>query len=742
MKTAKTYEIEGRVQGVGFRPFVFKIACKYLLKGFVYNRSMGVYAEVEGEEEEIKKFEHELQNDPPPLARIDKIIVNSAPLKNFTDFKILKSEISPFKNTLISPDMSLCDECLEEMRDKNNRRFNYPLINCTNCGPRYSIIKTVPYDRINTSMSVFEMCEECRAEYEDPRNRRYHAQPISCPKCGPKITFVDLENGVKTDIEALEKLAEAIKSGKIAALKGMGGFHIICDAQNSATVKLLREKKRRPSKPFAILMSSIEMAKKYCDITSFEKKALLSRESPIVLVRKREDCTLSSDIAPHTDKLGIFLSYTGLLVRIAELLDRPLIATSANISGEPIITDGKELENKLKDIISSYVDFDREIINFSDDSVVQFTDKGMPIFLRLSRGIAPNSFLPRQNSSKKILSLGAHQKSSIAIYDGKNVILSPYIGDLDSVSSVEAYEKVIENFKRFYDFRPELLVCDIHPNYASSMWARRQNLPIVSVQHHYAHILAVMFEHGIDEEVLGIAWDGTGLGDDRSVWGGEFFVCDMKSYRRVFTFAPFKLLGGEKSVKNIKRIAFSILYGHKNQEGVAKYLDSFSKDERYLLEQSYEKDINASLCHSVGRLFDATAAIILGLENTTYDGESGLMLEALYDKNIKERYEIVINEKREIEYANWFIGMLQDEPRVAASKFINTLSALIVHIVRKQGKKRKVVFGGGVFQNRTLVEKTVELLEGERVEFFFARTISSNDSSIALGQMAYVLNIL
>jgi hydrogenase maturation protein HypF len=735
MKICKTYEIEGIVQGVGFRPFVFTLAKKYLLNGFVYNRSIGVYTEVEGEEELICKFEFELQNHPPPLSRIDKIIQKTVPLQNFVDFKILKSEASSSKNTLISPDISLCPDCLREMSDKNNRRFGYPLINCTNCGPRYSITKTVPYDRINTSMNIFEMCEECKIEYNDPSNRRYHAQPISCPKCGPKITFTDLRSGFKTDIEPLEKLAEAIKRGKITALKGLGGFHIICDALNEDTVKLLREKKHRPSKPFAVLMGSIEMAKEYCDITQHEQNALLSREKPIVLVKKRRQ---NDFIAPHTNRLGVFLPYTGLLVKICELVGAPLIATSANISGEPIITKAEEIESRLGGIVEAYVDFDREIVNFCDDSVVQFTNKNVSIFLRISRGIAPISFFSSQNSSKKILALGAHQKSSIAVYDGKNVILSPYIGDLDNIPSIEAYEKTIKNFKEFYDFKADILVCDKHPHYASTLWAKRQNLPIIKVQHHYAHILSVMSQHDIKDEVLGISWDGTGFGDDKTIWGGEFFLCDLKRYERLYYFKPFKLLGGEGSIKNIDRIAFSILYQAKNNALAAAFLDSFK--EKYLLEQIYEKDINAPLCSSLGRLFDAAAAIILKQKNVTYDGESGLYLEALYDKNVHDRYEIVIDKNGTVEYIHWFLGMLEDEPKIAASKFINTLAALIAHTAKKQ--RKKVVLGGGVFQNRTLVEKTAELLEKERVEFFLAKNVSPNDSSIALGQITYALNNL
>jgi hydrogenase maturation protein HypF len=737
MKICKIYEIEGIVQGVGFRPFVFMLAKKYLLNGFVYNRSVGVYAEIEGEEELISKFEFELQNHPPPLAHIDKITQKIAPLQNFADFTILKSKTSSSKNTLILPDISLCPDCLRELSDKNNRRFGYPLINCTNCGPRYSIIKTVPYDRINTSMSIFEMCEECRAEYNDPSDRRYHAQPISCPKCGPKITFTSLKSGFKTDVKPLEKLAEAIKSGEITALKGLGGFHIICDASNESTVKLLREKKRRLAKPFAVLMGSLEMAKEYCDITKREQDALLSREKPIVLVKKRN--ALNDIIAPNTDRLGIFLPYTGLLVRICELVNMPLIATSANISAEPIITEAKDIENNLGGIVDAYVDFDREIINFCDDSVMQFAGENS-IFLRLSRGYAPKSFKTSYECKEKILALGAHQKNAIALFNDTNIIMSPYIGDLESIKSIEMFERTIDTFRRFYDFSPSLLVCDKHPHYASVMWAKRQNLPIIKVQHHYAHILSVMFEHDIKGEVLGISWDGTGFGDDKTIWGGEFFLCDLKRYKRVYSFKPFKLLGGEGSIKNIDRIAFSILYPAKDNAVAAAFLDNFPKEQKYLLEQAYEKDINAPLCSSVGRLFDAAAAIILKQKSITYDGESGLYLEALYDKSVQERYAIVIDKNGMIEYIHWFLGMLEDEPKIAASKFINTLATLITHIAKKQ--RKKVALGGGVFQNRTLIEKMVELLEKEHIEFFLAKDVSPNDSSIALGQITYALNNL
>jgi hydrogenase maturation protein HypF len=734
MKICKIYEVEGRVQGVGFRPFVFGLASEFNLKGVVFNRANGVYIEAEGEKSHFVLFEHKLRYDTPPLARVDAINIIETAVKNFDDFKIEKSQNIDSKNTLISPDMSICKDCEREMRDYNDRRFDYPLINCTNCGPRYSIVHTVPYDRVNTSMNKFHMCPKCEAEYNDPLNRRYHAQPISCPNCGPKIEFNDLKGGVYSD-NPIQKLADLIMSGKIGALKGMGGFHIVCDALNEQAILSLREKKRRKSKPFAVLFNSIDMIKTYCYVTKEEEEALLSQARPITLVKKKKERSLPEIIAPNIDRLGVFLPYTPLHLKLLRLINRPVIATSANISGEPIITSKEDLIQKLGHIMDGFVDFDRDIVNFSDDSVLQFVDK-RAIFLRLSRGLSPKSFKTNFKSDEKILALGAHQKNAIAIFNSPNIIISPHIGDLDSVSGAEAFEKTIASFKRFYDFEPSVLVCDKHSDYYSSMWAKKQNIRAIKVQHHYAHILAIMFEQGLSEEVLGVAWDGAGLGDDNSIWGGEFFLCDIKNYKRVHTFAPFKLLGGDKSVKNIERIAFSILYPHRSDKAVANFFNNI--DDRELLEQSYAKNINTTLCHSVGRLFDAAAAIIFGIKAVTYEGESGLMMESLYDDKIKDSYEIAINEKGEIEYSGWFLEMLREPAYAAATKFINTLALVLFKIAVWSNKK--VILSGGVFQNRTLIQKTAELLNAQNIEFFTAKSVSPNDSSIALGQLVYALN--
>lgn len=739
MKQCIKYEFFGIVQGVGFRPFIYQLAEEFNLKGFVYNCSYGVISEVEGETVNLEYFEKSLHEKLPPLAKIESFQKIQTNLKNYKTFKIRKSQVAQNKIASVSPDMALCEKCKTEFNDKNNRRFKYPLINCTNCGPRYSIIYTVPYDRPNTSMKNFEMCEECKREYENPQDRRYHAQPISCKNCGPTISFTSLKSNFTTTINPLKKLSKDIKDGKIVALKGMGGFHIICDATNEESIKKLRVKKRRPHKPFAIMVSDIEMAKKYCLLSKHEECAISSIFKPIVLLNKKDDCTLNENIAPMLKKLGLFLPYTALHEEIFSYIKVPLIASSANLSGEPIITNKEELVYKLGDVIDSFVDFDREIVNFSDDSVLHLVgDK--KVFLRNSRGLAPFSLQTNFSSKEKILALGANQKSTIAIFHDGQITISPYIGDLNSVDSYNAFKKTIKTFEQFYDFKASYIVCDLHPNYGSTLFAKEQNLPTIQLQHHYAHTLCVMFENNLKDNVLGVLFDGTGYGSDKTIWGGEFLICNVKDYKRVCTFKPFKLLSGDKSIKNISKIAYSIFYEHKDNSKVKKLFKHFTKDEHVLLSYSYEKNINAIFCSSVGRLFDAVAFVALNLHEVTYEGQSGMYLESLYDDTIKEFYKIVINEKNEIEYEHWFLQMLDESPQQIATKFINSLALVILSVAKKYNLQ--VVLSGGVFQNSVLLKSVISLFEKENINYFLPKNMSPNDSSIALGQLIFALNKL
>jgi len=735
-KSRLIYHIEGIVQGVGFRPFVYTIALRYALKGFVLNNSKGVIIEVEGFKESLDAFEEALFKELPPLARIDFWHKDTLDSKNDTIFEIHHSEESDVKSSLVLPDMSICQECLAELQDPTNRRYHYFFTNCTHCGPRYSIIQTVPYDRPYTSMHPFTMCQACQDEYTNPLNRRYHAQPISCPNCGPTL-FLRAMSGelLASNEEAICKLAGLINAGHIVAMKGMGGFHLMCDATNDTTVAKLRERKHRPSKPFAVMFKTLDAIHEVCDLSVQEEEGIGSLLRPIVLVKRHKKASkLSSLIAPHIDRLGVFLPYTPLHVMLFEYLSNPIVATSANRSGEPIISEAKVLEQKLGDVVEYYLDYNREIVNSSDDSVLQYLgDK--TLIMRSSRGLAPQSFRMTSTDERKILAVGAHQKNAIAIYLNHQMIVSPYIGDLDNIASHGLFEKMIESFARFYNFTPELIVGDMHPNYVSTQWAKKQSIPFLQVQHHYAHILSTMCEHQLNEPVLGIAWDGTGYGDDGTIWGGEFLLCDQNGYERVAYFEPFLLLGGDASIKEIKRILASLLWDVLGDEADIHLLNYFDSTSLKLLKQIYTKKINAPLCSSVGRLFDAVAVLCGMEENVTYDGESGLLIEALYDPVITEYYDVKIDDKI-IDYKSMFSQMLHDkDPHVIASKFINTLVKILLTL--KSRYDYPVVLGGGVFQNRTLMEK---ILQNVTQNLYFPLQLAVNDGGICVGQVYKALS--
>jgi hydrogenase maturation protein HypF len=732
------YHIEGIVQGVGFRPFVYTLALRYGLTGFVLNNALGVEIELEGSNERLEAFDKSLLSELPPLARVDVCKKQELSLLGYTDFSIHESEEGAIKSSLVLPDMALCLDCLKELGDSTNRRHHYFFINCTNCGPRYSIIKTVPYDRPHTSMHPFVMCDACQAEYTNPLDRRYHAQPISCSQCGPTVVLKQMDGAVLAhDEEALKLLAQKISEGFIVAMKGMGGFHLICDATNDKAVQTLRDRKKRPTKPFAVMFKDIAAIEEQCLLTAKEKEGVLSQLRPIVLVKRKAltTMTLSSLIAPKIDRLGVFLPYTPLHVMLFTQLNTPIIATSANCSGEPILYDAISLEERLGEIVDVYLDYNREIINSSDDSIVQYIDD-KPLLMRLSRGLAPLSFRLKTDEKRSILAVGAHQKNAVAIYLNGQVIVSPYIGDLDTLVGFELFIKTLQSLEQFYDFKPDLIAGDLHPNYATTQWAKTQDVPFIQIQHHYAHILSAMFEYRLDEKVLGIAWDGTGYGEDGTIWGGEFLLCDTHGFERVAHFEPFCLLGGDASIKETRRVLASIMWdlesrGHEVGKSLEKY---FTPSELKNLKQLYTKKINAPLCSSLGRIFDAVA-VLCGMEGrVSYDGESGLFIESLYDATIQEAYSFTCKEGV-IEYKEAFLEMIYDEPRVIASKFINALAHLIVEMA--QTYPYKVILSGGVFQNRTLLEKVLTCKE---LTFISQHQIPPNDGGICVGQLYFALN--
>ena len=728
-------QIQGVVQGVGFRPFVYNLAKKFNLKGYVNNDDQGVNILLQSSQKDIKKFLDILKSNPPVLSKIDNInITQLKKNKIYKSFTITKSQNSSSKSTNISSDIAICKDCLDDINDDTNFRFRYPLTNCTNCGPRYSIIKTIPYDRINTSMGIFDMCDKCTKEYQDPTNRRYHAQPISCNDCGPQLELIIKDQ--KSQIEKkdiLKKTADFIKEGKIVAIKGIGGFHIVCDSTNDQTIQNLRKYKNRPTKPFAIMCKNIDQVEQIAFINKKEKQLLTSKESPIVILNKIKNSQLkiSELLAPLIDRIGCFLPYTALHHILFRYLENPILATSANLGSEPIITSKEDILKKLP-FIDIVVDFNRDVINAVDDSLIQVINDDVQT-LRLARGFSPKVITLKNKIDKNILAVGANAKNSIAIAFDNKIIISPHIGDLDSLKAFEYFKNSVETFRRFYDFEPDLIICDKHPNYETTKWAKLQNTPIVQVQHHLAHIYACKAEFGLSGDYLGFSFDGTGYGDDKTLWGGEVFIGDERKYH----FKPIKLLGGSKAIKEPRRVALSMLFEKYFLDEVLnldlELVRSFSTSEIKILHQSFQKNLNAPLSSSVGRMFDAIASISNILQYQSYEGEAGLKCEQYYNKNITDTFKYNINKGQidiEFDFFNKDIITL----------FINTLVKIIVDISKEQNME--VILSGGVFQNKTLLELSIKELQKENIKFYYQQQTAINDGGISLGQIYYSLENL
>ncbi|MDO5045813.1 carbamoyltransferase HypF [Campylobacter sp.] len=741
LKRCVKYEISGLVQGVGFRPFVYNLAVKFKLFGEVYNDDEGVKLTLFGDDEALAKFEKALDEELPELARIDQILKTELCGVEFDDFKIIASK-SAKKHAAILPDFALCNDCVREFYDPDNPRYHYPFINCTNCGPRFSIIKSLPYDRINTTMNEFKMCEFCGGEYKDPTNRRYHAQPISCPNCGPNLSLKDkFGDVVSIGNSSVEIASKLINDGKILAVKGLGGFHLICDATNESAVKRLRDKKRRPKKPFAIMCKNLQNAKNHAYISQKEEEVLTSNLKPIVVLKKRDDSNLSKHIAPNLDKIGIFLPNTGVHLLLFEYLNNDIIATSANISGEPIIYREKDLLEKLGSVIDYYLDNNREIHSPSDDSIVFIVDD-KPVFLRTSRGVNP-AFLPTKFDKKKcVLAVGAELKNQFAVYKDGEVIISPYIGDLKNVATYERFCSLLGLFIEVYELKFDEIVADLHPHFLNLKWAKeyaaKHQTKIMQIQHHYAHLMSVIFEHGLDtnKKYLGFCFDGTGYGSNNTIWGGEILLIDGKKYERIFYFDEFFLIGGEGSIKNIYQIAYSIILKYHLEDIAGDFLKRFDKNRLKNLKNLHDKNINSVLTSSLGRVFDAFGSVILGLDTISYEGEVGMELEALYDENLDVSYEFKITDKK-IEFKEAFMQALKDDKITAATAFINGICEVMLKIALE--KKHDILLSGGVFQNKVFLKKIINIFKDNNIKYYFNQKLPTNDSSVAVGQLVFAL---
>jgi hydrogenase maturation protein HypF len=748
--------VRGAVQGVGFRPFVYRLATELKLSGWVSNTGQGVFIELEGALDSLQECLLRIEKEKPPRAVIQSLESSFVDAVGYSRFEICESEDRGVKSALILPDIATCADCLQEIVDPANRRFRYPFTNCTNCGPRFSIIESLPYDRANTSMKNFIMCAECEREFRDPLDRRFHAQPNACPKCGPQLQLWN-ENGsvISKSDDALRHAADAVRAGKIVALKGLGGFQLIVDARNEAAVVRLRQRKHREEKPLALMYPSLDAARADCEISALEERLLLSPESPIVLLSaiRNPRSAIASSVAPRNPDLGVMLPYSPLHHLLMRKLDFPIVATSGNLSDEPISIDEHEALRRLRGIADLFLVHDRPIVRHVDDSVARVMS-GREMLLRRARGYAPLPIRVQSSvenrESRIVLAVGAHLKNTIALKIDENIFVSQHIGDLETKQAYSAFCRAAADLPRLYDATIGGVACDMHPDYLSTKHAREivsnwkaQAPLLLEVQHHWAHVASCMSENEIEAPVLGVAWDGTGYGLDGTVWGGEFLLAKNNgSFERVAHLRQFRLPGGDAAIRQPRRSALGLLHEILGPEcwNFWQLFRDFAKHEQGLLRQMLEKKINAPLTSSVGRLFDAVASLIGLRQQASFEGQAAMELEFARQPRVRDAYSFSLQAASPV-IIDWeptireLLGDLeQHETRgVIAAKFHNALVEIIVAVARKVDQE-KIVLSGGCFQNRYLIERAVERLRKEGFRPYWHQRIPPNDGGIALGQ--------
>lgn len=743
--------IRGAVQGVGFRPFIYRLATEYNLKGFVLNSSAGLFIEVEGENKFLNEFLVMIEKEKPSRAIINSMEFLFLDPVGYETFEIRESSNEEDFTTLILPDIAVCDDCLNELFDPENRRYLYPFINCTNCGPRFSIIESLPYDRPNTSMKIFNMCKQCRDEYENPLDRRFHAQPIACADCGPHVELWD-KNGksISQDQNAINQTVEMIADGKIIAVKGLGGFHLVVDASNDKSVSELRARKNREEKPLALMFTNIESVKKYCEVSKLEERALCSAESPIVILKRKNIFTkISQLVAPENPYFGIMLPYTPLHHILMRLFGEPIIATSGNLSEEPMCIDEYEALSRLKGIADYFLVHNRPILRHVDDSIVRIIGQ-RELVLRRARGYAPLPItieLESKCNKGDFIAVGGQLKNTIALVNSKNIFVSQHIGDLSTNESYNAFTKIVADFKKLYKTNNNLFVHDLHPDYISTKYAK--NYKSIGIQHHQAHIASCYAENRLQGTVLGVSWDGTGYGLDGKIWGGEFFLTDGVDYKRVATFREFPLPGGELAIREPRRTALAIVYkiGEDFLEKYKKIFEKcFSSNEYATILQMLRKNINCPKTTSAGRLFDAVAAIIGIRQVSNYEGQAAMMLEYTASRvESADRYDIVFKQNDlitidwELAIKNILESIKSVPNELIARKFHNTMAYAIVEIANRIGEDR-VLLSGGCFQNSILLDTTIKSLIASGKKVYWHQRIPPNDGGISLGQAYIALN--
>lgn len=775
--------VRGIVQGVGFRPFVYGLAVKHNLKGWVYNTSEDVRIELEGEAEAIKQFERELQTQAPPLAYIENVTIEHRPPLGYKSFEIRQSQAQRGKYQLISPDVATCQACLSELLDPEDRRYRYPFTNCTNCGPRFTIIESMPYDRPQTTMRYFQMCPQCQAEYDNPLDRRFHAQPNACPKCGPQVQLIDNQGNVVNESDPIAAASQLLKEGKIVAIKGLGGFLLACDATNDSAVRTLRQRKKRPSKPLAVMVATADEAKRHCYVLPEEEKLLTSPQSPIVLMIWKEDSSVSREVAPDLWFLGIMLPYTPIHHILLRDTGLPLVMTSGNLSEEPIARDNDEALRRLSGIADYFLIHDRDIYSRYDDSVAM-VERGAGQLVRRARSYAPYPIrLPFK--TRQVLGCGAEEKNTFCLTKDNYAFVSQHIGDMENMETLEHFDSTISLYKRLFLMEPELIAHDLHPDYLATKYAHElgeSGMKLVPVQHHHAHIASCLADNGLESAVIGVAFDGTGMGADGNIWGGEFLVADYHNYKRVGHLEYLPLPGGDAAIKRPYRTAIGYILALLGEDALNSVIaasrgnvfatsDAIGAKQSHIasvrrasevevdvIKRQIERKINSPLTSSMGRLFDAISALLGIRGEIDYEGQAAVELEmAAYSgviaMNVSDKstlhaqdsypYRIIEDEgMRVVRLGDLLSAVIEDllqgisKGRIAV-KFHNTVARMInqvCQLIADETGITQVALSGGVFQNRLLVRTAVGLLESSGFQVFTHRQVPCNDGGISLGQ--------
>lgn len=764
---SKYIVVKGIVQGVGFRPFIYKLALDNNLKGNVCNSQAGVYINVEGQKENIDKFIYEIKNNPPKLSYIEEITTENRKVKKFNTFNIVDSNYKDKSNriTLLSPDIAICKDCIDDINNiEDGRKYKYAFINCTNCGPRFSIIKNLPYDRDNTSMEHFIMCDKCKKEYENPLNRRFHAQPTCCNECGPRLKLLDRNNNIVNCENEIDKAKSLLKEGKILAIKSLGGFHLACNAKNEQSIQTLRNKKNRKTKPLALMMKNIDTVLKYCEVNHKEKEILLGNKKPILILNKKEN-NLPNNISFNNPTLGVMLPYTPLHYLLFDNELEAIVMTSGNFSGMPIIYKNNEAINRLNNIVDYYLIHNRDIHIPVEDSVVKVVLDEERI-IRNGRGYSPLSL---NKNIMATFALGANTKNTFSISTNEYIFISPYIGDMNNLETIKYYKNNVKHLKNIYNINPKIIAYDNHPNYWHKNYLDELEGEKIGIYHHHAHISSCMFENNVEDKVIGLSFDGAGYGEDGHIWGSEFLICDNKEFKRVGHLKYMKMPGGDGATKEPWKMALSLIYesykmqnlNNKNMEDIiCIYLkNKQNKDKIYKQYKNIismiKNNINTPLTSSMGRLFDGISSILGFDGKISFEGEASIELESLAQKskNIDTYYNYhisYIEDKFVIDYFKIIRGILEDYKNninkfTIAMKFHNTVVEFSYEICKKLRdiyNINQVALSGGVFQNNILLIKLHNKLKNDNFQVLTHKLIPCNDSGISIGQLNIANHIM